>query len=118
MTKHMHSMCVSVNLSAAPSQGKYCIMEFYIRLLLVLIIFHFRKCQISYVKQPTFNAIVNLRALVDITITAYPITHLADVLTYDSTMGGVNIALPRRFIFSNIMLQTLLFQNVALREMR
>lgn len=78
----------------------------------------FSTCQISYVKRTTFNVIVNVRALVDITITAYPITHLADVLTCVSTMGGVNIALPWHFIFSNIMLQTLLLQNVALREMR
>ncbi len=45
-------------------------------------------------KQTTFNVILNVHALVDITITAYPITHLADVLTCVSTMGGVNIALP------------------------
>lgn len=44
--------------------------------------------------QPTYYAIVNLCALVHITITAYPITHLADVLTCASNMGGVNIALP------------------------
>lgn len=69
-------------------------MEFIIHSQLLTIIFHFRTCQISHVERPTFYAIVILRALVHITITAYPITHLADVLTCDSTMGGVNIALP------------------------